>query len=334
MKFQIQIQIQFFFKKKGKKLQEGTATIMETGEKRRLNSIIRSIRIEYRFLFFLVLIGFILYEILNGSFDAVELHNNNANSKNIKELEKEVDENLMDILDLNTTLQSAVLFCPGSMPLDGQLLEYNASGDCWTPINGFGPPFNLNNDTSIPPCACGTLGCPPGANFFNPIDGAFYVCDFLSGDTWMLIGQPDSIAGEQQSSCDAGNGPWNDNGCAVAWGDGLGRDNGANSLFIEKDFVVVGWGVSIDDEVECAPGIYDVVICWSPGPNTDDSFGPDNCTVLSSGEFNDTSNEIDVRYNIPGNRYFLYGIHNINCSDSPVNDFNMNIFIKNRIENP
>ena len=109
----------------------------------------------------------------------------------------------------------------------------------------------------------------------------------------------------------------NDAGCAMSYGSGAmgSSQDPVHGLYIYKDFTVISWGVSIDDEEECTSGSFDTVICLTTGPTVDDGYALSNCTTLGSGLTSDAENDLGLRIEVPGNRYVIWGLNN-NCSQS------------------
>ncbi len=185
------------------------------------------------------------------------------------------------------------------------------------------------------PCICGDPGCDFNTIWFCPIDGSFYYCDSLSS-TWLHVGPPVSLEGEQDVACNFGMNPTDDSGCAVAWGAAVGIDDDTprNGLFIYNDFTVVSYGISIDDASECSTGSYDVMVCWTSGPLDDADFALANCTDIATGLTTDAANSLDIRIEVPGHRYIVWGLEN-NCNGGGViTDWNVHLMIKYRAPNP
>jgi hypothetical protein len=191
-------------------------------------------------------------------------------------------------------------------------------------------------DPGVAPCTCNSgPECPPNMIWFCPLDGAFYFCDDNSS-SWMQVGPPISLEGEMDVGCNFGNNPTNDNGCSTAWGSGVGTDDDIprNGLFMYTDFTIISWGVSIDEQSECLTGSYNVMVCWSSGPTEDSDFALANCTDMGTGLTTDASHDLDLRLEVPGFRYVVWGIEN-NCNGGgTITDWNIHMLIKFRAPNP
>jgi hypothetical protein len=184
-----------------------------------------------------------------------------------------------------------------------------------------------------PPCDCNSgPECPPNLVFFCTDHGSFFYCDENSS-SWLSVGMPISMEGEQNVGCVFGNNLTNDYGCSAAWGAGVGVDDNIprNGLYVHSDLTIISWGISIDEQSECSSGSYDAMVCWTSGPTEDSDYHPSNCTVLESGLTQDAENDLGLRVEIPGHRYIAWGIHNGCNGGGTVTDWNMHLLIKYRI---
>jgi len=230
----------------------------------------------------------------------------------------------------------------GSGPEEGDILVYDNTTNLWmlesknlcNCTNLIVETFSFPN-VSGAPCICGDPGCDYNTIWFCDTDGQFYFCDALS-DTWIGVGPPLSLDGEQDSPCDFGNNPINDTGCSVAWGADVGTDAAVIGLFMYTDFTIFHWGVSIDDQSECLTGFYNVMVCWSSGPLVDDDYDLANCTYVATNQTSDASSGLNLRVEVPGNRFIIWGLENF-CNDEggqSIIDWNVHLLVKYRAANP
>jgi hypothetical protein len=190
--------------------------------------------------------------------------------------------------------------------------------------------FQFESPDPKPPCECNSgPDCPPNYIWFCDTHGTFFYCD-ANSSSWLNVGMPISMEGEQNVGCNFGNTLVNDNGCGAAWGAGVGTDDDfpRNGLFIHTNIIIVSWGISIDDQNECNSGSYDAMVCWTSGPNEDSDFHLDNCTTIESGLTNDAENDLSLRIEIPGNRYIAWGITNGCNGGGTITDWNMHLLVK------
>jgi hypothetical protein len=179
------------------------------------------------------------------------------------------------------------------------------------------------------------MGCPYNMMWFCSKDGTFYFCDSMS-DTWLHVGAPVSLVGEQNKPCNFGDNPTNDEGCSVAWGAGVGTDTNTprTGLFAYTNFTVISWGLSMDDQSECTSGFYNVMICWTTGPLEDSDFVIGNCQYLAMNQTGDAAHALNLRFEIPGYRYIIWGVENFCNGGGSVTDWNVHLLIKYRMDNP
>jgi hypothetical protein len=192
--------------------------------------------------------------------------------------------------------------------------------------------FQFESPDPKPPCECNSgPDCPPNYIWFCDTHGTFFYCD-ANSSSWLNVGMPISMEGEQNVGCNFGRTLVDDNGCSAAWGAGVGTDDDVprNGLFIHTDIYIVSWGVSIDDQTECVSGSYDAMVCWTSGPTEDADYDLSNCTTIESGLTNDAENDLSLslRIPIPGQRYIAWGIAN-NCNGGgTITDWNMHLLVK------
>jgi hypothetical protein len=204
--------------------------------------------------------------------------------------------------------------CTGG-PEEGDLLMFNNVTNKWELVHRWevAHPPNPGNE---PPCICGDPECPANTIWFSTEDGLEFFCDNRTL-TWLAVGSPISLWGEQTYACNANMDITTDAGCAMSYGSGAmgSSQDPVHGLYIYKDFTVISWGVSIDDEEECTSGSFDTVVCWTTGPTVDEGYVLSNCTTLGSGLTSDAENDLGLRIEVPGNRYVIWGLIN-NCSQS------------------
>jgi hypothetical protein len=226
----------------------------------------------------------------------------------------------------------------------GDIIIYEEANNLFVPSNLPDPPetcncsiltvenFQIPGATS-PPCVCGEENCTQNRIWFCSEGGQFYYCD-NSSDTWLNVGPPISLWGEQSRQCNFGNNPVTDAGCAMALGARALPSSGAPEygLYMLQNFTIVSWGSSIDDQSECVSGSYDVLVCWSPGPMQDDVYSIEDCVRIGVNQTTDAANGLDLRVDIPGNRYIIWGLEN-NCNGGgSVNGMNIHLNIKYRMD--
>jgi len=204
--------------------------------------------------------------------------------------------------------------CTGG-PEEGDLLMFNNVTNKWELVHRWevAHPPNPGNE---PPCVCGDPECPTNTIWFSTDDGLEFFCDNRTL-TWLAVGSPISLWGEQTYACNANMDITTDAGCAMSYGSGAmgSSQDPVHGIYIYKDFTVISWGVSIDDDEECTSGSFDTVVCWTSGPTVDDGYVLSNCTTLGSGLTTDAENDLGLRIEVPGNRYVIWGLIN-NCSQS------------------
>jgi hypothetical protein len=225
----------------------------------------------------------------------------------------------------------------------GNIIVYEETNDQWVSSSFPDPPETCNcslltvenfqfPNTTGPPCVCGEENCHLNRIWFCNDGGQFYYCDRHS-NTWLNVGPPISLWGEQSRQCNFANNPVTDSGCAMALGARALPASGAPEygLYMFQNFTVVSWGSSIDDQSECVSGSYDVLICWTPGPMDDDVYSIEDCARIATNQTSDAANNLDLRIEIPGNRYIIWGLEN-NCNGGgSINGMNIHLNIKYRI---
>lgn len=218
--------------------------------------------------------------------------------------------------------------CQGG-PDDGDIIQYNYQDDEFQLVQLPGDSFSCDFEY---PCVCGSKGCPHGKKWFNPVQLTEYVCDCRSGNRWLHLGPDLVFEGENGGSCDKGKHLLNDNDCAADFGGAVGGDDGNSpslGYYIPYDITITAYGISIDDDSECESGNFDSYVCWTTGNSNDEDYDFNKrCVQLTSNNGDDEVNAVNLRLDVPGNRYILWGLKN-DCS-STISDWNMVVYYKQR----
>lgn len=249
------------------------------------------------------------------------------------------DENTTLFLQYNQTLQ---LF---------QLKELPNGGGSSNSENLTNSSNNNNNNNFScdfeEPCDCGSENCPPGTRWFNPQQLVEYVCDCQSttdaskkrttssNNRWLHLGPDLVFEGENSHQCHPGKHLLNDNDCVAEFGGSVGGDDGnipRLGYYIPYDITITAYGISIDDETECNVGTFDSYVCWTSGNHTDDDYDFNKrCAQITCDNGDDEVNALNLRIDVPGNRYILWGLRN-HCGKT-ISDWNMVVYYKQRYNN-
>lgn len=227
--------------------------------------------------------------------------------------------------------------CSTRAPCDGDILKFDGASGKFKLQQHKNPKDNFGSLN--PPCNCGDHDCPAGTKWIHPTQLVEYICDACaSGNRWLHLGPDLVIEGESSEQCNPNRDLISDRDCMAQFGASVGGDHRSRSrtsltpelgYYIPYDITITAYGISIDSRGECKNGYYDSYVCWSSESQLDDDYDKDNrCVKLTSGNQDDTVSERNLRIDVPGNRYIIWGLDN-KCT-STLSDWNMIVYYKQR----